>query len=63
MGDSKYKETDKFEENISPASTFDGNQRVEITNTETGESHTGRGSTYEQARDDAITRHIESDKK
>ena len=62
MSDPKYKETEHFKDVISPIGTFEGEEIVRIKNTETGEETTGRGRTYEEARDKAISEHIESEK-
>lgn len=63
MSRSKYKETERFHDGISPSGTFNGDEIVRIRNTETGEVKTGRGHTYEQARDKAMSKHIESGKR
>ncbi len=63
MSKPKYEETESFKDGISPIGTFEGEEIVRIRDNETGKVETGRGNTYEQARDAAISKHIESGKK
>ncbi|WKW51321.1 hypothetical protein [Rhodomicrobium lacus] len=62
MAKPKYEETERFEDVISPIGTFEGHEIVRIRNNETGEETTGRGRTYEEARDRAVSQHIENEK-
>ena len=56
MSKSRYHETEHFKDRISPAGTFSGDDIVRIRDRESGDVKSGRGWTYEQARDKAITK-------